>query len=271
MRTEDETRALVRERYAAIARGGESCCATSSCACGEAMAPDGLNTIGDAYARVAGRLAEADLNLGCGVPTRHAALAPGETVLDLGSGAGNDAFIARHEVGPEGRVIGVDMTSEMIAKARANAAKLGYGNVEFREGQIERLPIDSASVDIVISNCVLNLVPDKGRAFAETFRVLRPGGRFCVSDIVATGELPAVVREVAALYVGCVAGAMAETDYLALLETTGFEGVRVAEAKPVPLSDQALAGTMSAADVAAFRASGIALKSVMVLGARPVS
>ena len=197
------------------------------------MAPDGLNVIGDAYAGVAGRLAEADLNLGCGVPTRHAALRPGETVLDLGSGAGNDAFIARHEVGPEGRVLGVDMTAEMIAKARGNAAKLGYDNVEFREGPIEQMPVDAGSVDVVISNCVLNLVPDKGRAFAEMFRVLRPGGRFCVSDIVATGELPAPVREVAALYVGCVAGAMAEDRYLALLETTGFDDVRVAEAKPI--------------------------------------
>jgi ubiquinone/menaquinone biosynthesis C-methylase UbiE len=234
------------------------------------MAPDGLNTIGDSYAGVAGHLAEADLNLGCGVPTRHAALVRGETVLDLGSGAGNDAFIARHEVGPEGQVIGVDMTTEMIAKARANAAKLGYGNVEFREGQIEQLPVDPGSVDIVISNCVLNLVPDKGRAFSEMFRVLRPGGRFCVSDIVATGELPASVREVAALYVGCVAGAMPESDYLTLLKTTGFEDVRVAEAKPIPLSDEALAGYMSGSDIAAFRASGIALRSVTVLGTKPL-
>jgi arsenite methyltransferase len=271
MRTEDETRALVRERYAAIAREAESCCGPASCGCGPEMAPDGLNVIGDAYAGIAGRLAEADLNLGCGVPTRHAALRPGETVLDLGSGAGNDAFIARHEVGPEGQVLGVDMTSEMVTKARGNAAKLGYQNVEFREGQIEQMPVDSGSVDVVISNCVLNLVPDKGRAFAEMFRVLRPGGRFCVSDIVATGELPAPVREVAALYVGCVAGAMAERSYLGLLETTGFQDVRIAEARPIPLSDEALAGYMSAADITAFRASGIALKSVTVLGTKPAS
>jgi ubiquinone/menaquinone biosynthesis C-methylase UbiE len=267
MRTDEETRALVRERYAAIASGQGRCCGQS----GDAeMAPDGLNVIGDAYAGVAGRLAEADLNLGCGVPTRHAALVPGETVLDLGSGAGNDAFIARHEVGPEGRVLVVDMTAPMIAKARANAAKLGYDNVEFREGQIEQMPVDPASIDIVISNCVLNLVPDKGRAFAEMFRVLRPGGRFCVSDIVATGELPAPVREVAALYVGCVAGAMPETNYLGLLEAKGFEAVRIAEARLIDLSDEALAAHMSAADIAAFRASGIALKSVTVLGTRPV-
>jgi arsenite methyltransferase len=271
MRTEEETRALVRERYGAIALAGESCCGPASCGCGEEMAPDGLNVIGDAYAGVAGRLAEADLNLGCGVPTRHAALRPGETVLDLGSGAGNDAFIARHEVGAEGRVLGVDMTREMIAKARGNAAKLGYDNVEFREGAIEQLPVDSSSVDAVISNCVLNLVPDKSKAFAEMLRVLRPRGRFCVSDIVATGELPPPVREVAALYVGCVAGAMAEDSYLGLLETTGFQDVRVAEARSIPLSDDALAGSMSAADIAAFRASGIKLKSVTVLGAKPAS
>ena len=271
MRTEEETRTLVRERYAAIARAGDSCCGPASCGCGPEMAPDGLNVIGDAYAGVAGHLAEADLNLGCGVPTRHAALRPGETVLDLGSGAGNDAFIARHEVGPEGRVLGVDMTSEMVAKARGNAAKLGYANVEFREGPIEQMPVDAGSIDVVISNCVLNLVPDKGRAFAEMFRVLRPGGRFCVSDIVATAELPALVREVAALYVGCVAGAMAEDAYLGLLGTTGFHDVRIAEARPIPLSDEVLANYMSAPDIAAFRASGVALKSVTVLGTRPAS
>ena len=189
------------------------------------MAPDGLNVIGDAYAGVAGRLDEADLNLGCGVPTRHAALQPGETVLDLGSGAGNDVFIARHEVGPEGRVIGVDMTPDMIAKARANAAKLGFANVEFRLGEIEHLPVEAGSIDVIISNCVLNLLPDKAPAFAEMFRVLRPGGRFCVSDIVATGELPEGVRNAAGLYVGCIAGAMPEAEYLGLIDEAGFADV----------------------------------------------
>jgi arsenite methyltransferase len=266
VRSEDETRTLVRERYGAVARESASCCAPASCGCGPELPPEGLNVIGNAYAGVAGRVAEADLNLGCGVPTRHAALAPGETVLDLGSGAGNDVFIARHEVGPEGRVIGVDMTPEMIAKARANAAKLGFGNVEFRLGEIERLPVEADSVDVVISNCVLNLVPDKASAFAEMFRVLRQGGRFCVSDIVATGELPPAVQDAAGLYVGCVAGAMPEADYLSLLGEVGFERVQVAEAKPVALPDDALAPHMDAEDLAAFRASGIVLKSVTVLG-----
>ena len=269
MRSADETRTLVRDRYGAIAREGASCCAPASCGCSPEMAPDGLNVIGNAYAGVEGRLAEADLNLGCGVPTRLAALAVGETVLDLGSGAGNDAFIARHEVGPDGKVIGVDMTPEMIARARANAAKLGFGNVEFRLGEIEHLPVEANGIDIVISNCVLNLVPDKGRAFAEMFRVLRPGGRFCVSDIVATAELPQAVREVAGLYVGCVAGAMPEADYLALLCAAGFEAVHVAEATAIALPDEALSPHLSDQEIATFRRSGIALKSVTVRGTKP--
>ena len=188
MQGHDEVRALVRERYGAIAREAGSCCGPSCCS--PETAPDGLNVIGDAYAGVAGRMAEADLNLGCGVPTQHAALKRGETVLDLGSGAGNDVFIARHEVGAEGHVIGVDMTPDMISRARANAHNLGFDNVEFRLGEIEHLPVESGSVDAIISNCVLNLLPDKAPAFIEMFRVLRPGGRFCVSDIVATGPLP---------------------------------------------------------------------------------
>ena len=271
MRSNDEIRTLVRERYGAIVREGASCCAPASFGCRPETAPDGLNMIGDAYVGVAGHLAEADFDLGCGVPTRHAALAAGETVLDLGSGAGNDVFIARHEVGPEGRVIGVDMTPEMIDKARTNASKLGYDNVEFRLGEIEQMPVEAGSIDVVISNCVLNLVPDKASAFAEMFRVLRPGGRFCVSDIVATGELPGRVQDAAGLYVGCVAGAMPEADYLALLRAVGFERVHVAEAKSVAIPDDALAPHMDAAELAAFRASGVALKSVTVLGTRPAS
>ena len=192
-------------------------------------------------------------------------------MLDLGSGAGNDAFIARHEVGSEGRVIGVDMTPEMIVKARANASKLGYDNVEFRLGEIERMPVEAGSVDVVISNCVLNLVPDKASAFAEMFRVLRPGGRFCVSDIVATGELPQPVQDAAGLYVGCVAGAVPEAHYLALLGEVGFERVHIAEAKPIALPDDALAPHMDAEEIAAFRKSGIALKSVTVLGSKPTA
>jgi SAM-dependent methyltransferase len=270
MNTHDEIRTLVRERYGAIAQEAASCCAPGSCGCGPEMAPDGLNVIGDAYQGVVGRLEDADLNLGCGVPTKHAALRPGETVLDLGSGAGNDAFIARHEVGPEGHVIGVDMTPEMIARARSNAAKLGFANVEFRLGEIERLPVDAKTVDVVISNCVLNLVPDKAQAFAEMFRVLRPGGRFCVSDIVATGALPPGVREAAGLYVGCIAGAMPESEYLRSLEAAGFQEVVIVKATPIELPDEALSPHMPDAEIHTFRASGATLRSVTVVGAKPV-
>src|SRR5580658_8253641 len=198
MQGEDEVRALVRERYGAIAREKGSCCAPSCC--GPEMAPDGLNVIGDAYEGVEGRLAEADLNLGCGVPTQHAALRRGETVLDLGSGAGTD---------------------------------------------------------VIISNCVLNLLPDKAPAFVEMFRALRPGGRFCVSDIVATGQLPQGVREAAGLYVGCVAGALPEPEYLALIDAAGFRGVRKAKEQAIVLPGEALSPHMSGDEIAAFRASGV--------------
>jgi len=262
MATEDDIRTLVRDRYGAAARDA-GCCGVTL----------GLDVIGNAYDGVAGRLPEADLKLGCGVPTRHAALRPGDRVLDLGSGAGNDAFIARHEVGETGHVIGVDMTPDMITRARSNAGKLGFGNVEFRLGEIEHLPVETGSVDVIISNCVLNLLPEKAPAFAEMLRVLRPGGRFCVSDIVATGELPPAIRQAAALYVGCVAGALPETTYLALIGAAGFSDIDIAQARVIELPDaivdQALAPHMSPPEIAAFHASGLVLKSVTVTGRKP--
>jgi SAM-dependent methyltransferase len=270
MTADSEIRELVRERYGAIAeRGAGGCCAPSGCGCGPAVAPDGLDMIGDAYAGVEGHVAEADLHLGCGVPTRHAGIRPGDTVLDLGAGAGNDAFVARRLVGEAGRVIGVDMTPAMVTRARANAARLGYANVEFRLGEIEAMPVEDASVDVAISNCVLNLVPDKARAFAELSRVLRPGGRFCISDIVATAPLPLEVTRAAALYVGCVAGAIPEAEYLAIARDQGLADVAVVERKPVELPDEALAPHMDAAALARFRATGTALLSVTVVGRRP--
>ncbi|HXV31832.1 MAG TPA: arsenite methyltransferase, partial [Sinorhizobium sp.] len=230
-----------------------------------------LDMIGSAYAAVDGYVADADLALGCGLPTQHAGIAAGDVVLDLGSGAGIDAFVARRLVGEGGQVIGVDMTETMIARARANAAKLGYANVAFRLGEIEALPVADGSVDVVISNCVLNLVPDKAKAFAETFRVLKPGGHFCVSDIVATGPLPEGILNAAALYVGCVAGAIPEADYLAVIRQAGFTDVRIAERKPVPLPDEALRDHLSPAELRAFRASGVGVQSVTVLGNKPAA
>jgi arsenite methyltransferase len=227
--TPDALRDAVRDKYAAVARGEVLSC------CGPTDEAAEINMIGDAYDGVDGYVADADLGLGCGLPVEHARLAAGQTVLDLGSGAGLDAFVARRLVGETGRVLGIDFTPEMVEKARKNAFRLGYANVEFLEGSIEEMPIDDTSVDVVISNCVLNLVPDKARAFAEMARVIRPGGHFCVSDIVTRGDLPLEIRQSAEMYAGCVAGAMAEAEYLELLRAAGFESVEIVLARPIAL------------------------------------
>jgi len=227
----EQIRGEVRRKYADIARTRTA--ARHSCCGAPETGADTVNMIGDAYDGTAGYVAEADLGLGCGLPVEHAGLQPGQTVLDLGCGAGLDAFVARNEVGATGRVIGVDMTAEMIAKARDNAAKLGVDNVEFRLGEIEHLPVRSGTVDVVISNCVLNLVPDKRRAFAEVHRVLKPGGHFCISDIVASRELPDWVKGIAEAYAGCVSGAIPKTDYLDIIAATGFGQVTLQAEKRI--------------------------------------
>jgi SAM-dependent methyltransferase len=265
----EKMRALVREKYGLIARTQSSGCCGSSCDCGSST--ESLDMIGDAYKAVEGYVAEADLRLGCGVPTEHAGIRPGSTVLDLGAGAGIDAFVARRLVGAEGQVYGVDMTPEMVAKARAHADKLGYDNVEFRLGEIEHLPFERDSIDVVISNCVLNLVPDKVRAFAEIYRVLRPGAHFCVSDIVASALLPDGIRKAAALYVGCVAGAEPEVDYLAIVRSAGFMGVRIAKSQRIQLPDNVLAGILSSNEVAVARDADLHVKSVTVIGVKPAN
>lgn len=219
MSAKEEVVERVRERYAKIAEGKASgCCGTTSQVAVE---------IGYAAEELAGAVSEANLGLGCGAPI--AALDPkkGETVLDLGSGAGLDCFLASKKVGASGRVIGVDMTPEMIGRARTNATKGGFTNVEFREGRLESLPVEDASVDAVTSNCVINLVPDKTVVFREVARVLKPGGRIVVSDIVLDGELPPAVKENVLAYVGCVAGAMRREDYLEAIEGAGLGGVEI--------------------------------------------
>jgi arsenite methyltransferase len=261
----EEIRALVREKYGAIARKEASCCVLPG---GCSSAAEGIDMIGDAYTSVEGYLAEADLGLGCGVPTEHAGLRPGDTVLDLGAGAGIDAFVARRLVGEAGQVYGVDMTPDMVTKARANAEKLGYRNVEFRLGEIEHLPFERESIDVVISNCVLNLVPDKARAFAEIFRVLRPGARFCVSDIVASAPLPDGIRDAAALYVGCVAGAEPEARYLAIIRDAGFHDVQIAKSRRIDLPQEELARHLGPQEIAFARDSDLHVRSVTVIGVK---
>ena len=253
----DVVRQSVRATYAAVARGEAlSCCGPSDC--GDGASTD-INMIGDAYEGVDGYVEAADLKLGCGLPVEHAGLAPGQTVLDLGAGAGLDAFIARRVVGESGTVLGVDFTPEMVARARQNAAALGYANVRFEHGDIEALPFEDGTVDVVVSNCVLNLVPDKARAFAEAFRVLRPGGHVCVSDVVSRGDLPASVRTSAELYAGCVAGALDREVYLGVVADAGFEGIEVMAELPIDLPTGLLPDGAQAA-----------LLSVTVRASRPV-
>src|SRR5512144_1700921 len=272
MTADIEIKQVVLDRYASAAVTKSSCCGPRTCGESEngVGGPDlGLDMIGDAYQDVDGYLPDADLGLGCGLPTHHAGIKGGDVVLDLGSGAGVDAFIARRIVGEQGRVIGVDMTPEMIARAQKNAAKLGYGNVEFRLGEIERLPVETGTVDVVVSNCVLNLVPNKARAFAEIFRVLRPAAHFCVSDIVATGELSEPIRQAAALYVGCIAGTLPRGHYLRMIKEAGFENAEVAETKPIELPDDVLYRHIDKSQIAAFRGSGVSLQSITVRARKP--
>lgn len=259
-----DIKAAVRDTYAEIATTGETCCGTGG-SCGYGA----VDMIGDAYAEMEGYVADADLRLGCGVPTEYADLHPGQTVLDLGAGAGLDAFVARRIVGEAGRVFGVDMTPEMVARARANADKLGYDNVYFIEGDIENLPLPDNSVDVVISNCVLNLVPDKARAFAEIYRVLRPGGHFCVSDVVSRGTLPDAVKQSVELYVGCVAGAMDIDAYLHEWKAAGLEHVEIAQARIIDVPDAALEAVASAQARSAVQKGDAALMSVTVTGFKP--
>ncbi len=269
---EQNIKKSVMEHYASIAEKQGSCCGPSSAAgcCSPDIVPDAMSRLvgyGD------GELAEvpdgANLGLGCGNPVALASLKPGEVVVDLGSGAGFDCFLSANRVGPEGRVIGVDMTHAMLDKARKNAEKGGFGNVEFRLGEIENLPVADNAADIVISNCVINLSPDKPRVFAEAYRVLKPGGRLMVSDLVLTGPLPDSVRRSVEAYAGCISGAMLREDYLAAIRAAGFENVEVVAEGRYPIgssnpdaSEQAvLAGEgISKADMEEAAESVLSLK-----------
>ena len=227
---EEETKKVVREGYARIAKQGSSCCAPPSSCCGNTdLAQDISRNIGYSEEELKAVPEGANLGLGCGNPVALASLREGETVLDLGSGAGFDCFLAASKVGADGMVIGVDMTPEMLEKARQNASKGDYGNVEFRLGEIENLPLADSSVDVVISNCVINLSPDKERVFRETFRVLKPGGRLMVSDIVLLKELPVSIKNSIEAYVGCLAGAMMRDEYLGAIEGAGFQDVGIVD------------------------------------------
>ena len=238
---------MSEKRYARVARQDESCCGPKACGCNSAVsAKDISKSIGYSDEEMAAVPEGANLGLGCGNPVALASLKEGETVLDLGSGAGFDCFLAARQVGESGRVIGVDMTPEMIEKARDNARKSDYTNVEFRLGEIENLPAADSSIDAIISNCVINLAPDKKRVFKEAFRVLKPGGRIMVSDIVLTKALPENIKNSIEAYVGCIAGASLESDYLAAIKAAGFQDIKVVGEATFPIesmvSDPTAAG-----------------------------
>lgn len=255
---QNDIKEIVKEKYTEVVEQNTSCC-TSDC-CGTELDAN----FNEDYQALEGYVPEADLGLGCGIPTEVAQMKAGDRVLDLGSGAGNDVFVARSIVGAAGKVIGVDMTEAMIEKAKQNKAKLGFENVEFILGEIENLPIPDHTVDVVISNCVLNLVPNKAQAYNEVYRVLDDGGHFSISDIVLEGELPAKAQEVAALYAGCVTGAMQKTDYMNAIKQAGFKSIQVAKSKTIQLPDELLRQYLDEATLAEFKQSGSKILSITV-------
>lgn len=265
--TSEQLKQTVRDHYGEIAASTgrqESCCGPASC-----CSPVAEITFNDPYTGLEGYVPDADLALGCGIPTESAGIKTGDTVLDLGSGAGNDAFVARSLTGETGWVLGVDFTPAMIERAVVNAGKLGFSNVEFRLGDIENLPVEDGSADVVISNCVLNLVPDKVRAFSEIYRVLKPGGHLSVSDVVMEGNLPDSLKKAAELYAGCVSGALEKTDYLGVIRAAGLTSVQIRKEKPLHLPASFLADYSSPAEAETFRHSGGRLLSITVYAEKP--
>lgn len=267
MTNNEEIKAMVREKYSEIVlqskeQNETSCCGSGGCC--------STNTImSEDYSHLEGYVADADLGLGCGLPTEYAQMHPGDTVVDLGSGAGNDAFVARSVVGESGRVIGIDMTEAMLEKARKNTKALGFTNVEFRAGDIEAMPVEDNVADVVVSNCVMNLVPDKQKAFAETFRILKSGGHFSISDIVLKGELPDNIRTAAAMYAGCVSGALQKEEYLNNITKNGFVNVIVQKEREIRVPNELLLEYISMEQLREFKKLGTGIFSITVYAEKP--
>ncbi len=268
-----EIKEMVKEKYSKIAKQSaeenrSSCCGSgpsiiSSC-CGDDKID--YSFFSDDYSKKEGYVADADLGLGCGLPTDFANIKPGDTVVDLGSGAGNDAFVARSIVGDKGKVIGIDMTPEMIEKANRNKEKSGYANVEFYLAEIESTPLEDNSVDVVVSNCVLNLSPEKEKAFREIQRILKPGAHFCVSDIVLKGELPGALKKSAEMYAGCVSGALQQEEYLKIIKETGFENIEIKKSKKINLPAEILKEYLNENELLKFKKEEIGIFSITVVG-----
>lgn len=263
----NDLKGIVKEKYGKIAVAESTGCGCG-CGCSDDQGMD-YSVFTDDYTGIEGYVPEADLNLGCGIPTDHAGIRPGDTVIDLGSGAGNDCFVASRMVGPEGEVIGIDMTPEMIERAKINVEKLGYKNVRFRLGEIENLPVTSNKADVIISNCVINLVPDKSQAFREVIRVLKPGGHFCISDVVTEGTIPAELLEQAELYAGCVAGALPVEQYLGIIQGAGFKNIEINKKKNIEIPEALLHEFLTDEQVQSFKDSGVGLFSITVSAVKP--
>lgn len=270
MKTENELKALVKEKYSSIAEqsreeNASSCCGAGGCS------TEVYNIMADDYTQLSGYAADADLGLGCGLPTAFAKIKKGDVVIDLGSGAGNDCFVARAATGETGKVIGIDFTEKMIEKARTNAEKLGYHNVEFRFGDIEQMPVSANVADVVVSNCVLNLVPNKFNVLKEVYRVLKPGGHFSISDVVLEGQLPQQLQQAAEMYAGCVSGAIQKEVYLELIAANGFKNITVQKSKEIIIPDDILIKYLSTEEISVFRNSDMGIYSITVYAEKPTA
>lgn len=269
MSTEQELKSMVQEKYATIALQDRADNAASCCGAG-GCSTEVYNIMTDDYTAVEGYQQEADLGLGCGLPTQFANIRPGDVVIDLGSGAGNDCFIARKATGETGKVIGIDFTPAMISKARENAEKLAFHNVEFRQGDIEHMPVTANVADVIVSNCVLNLVPNKAAVIREIFRVLKPGAHFSIADVVLIGTLPPAIQDAAEMYAGCVSGAIQKDEYLALIHAQGFEQVTIQKEKPIVIPDDILRNYLDGSALADFQTTGAGIFSITVFARKPV-
>lgn len=266
--TEAQLKDLVRQKYSEIALQNKEANQSSCCGAG-GCSTEVYNIMTDDYSHVEGYNPDADLGLGCGLPTEFAKIKEGDTVIDLGSGAGNDCFVARKETGPDGKVIGIDFTEAMIEKAKANAEKLDLQNVTFLQGDIEKMPVANDTADVIVSNCVLNLVPNKNEVFKDIFRVLKPGGHFSISDIVLMGSLPDALKKDAEMYAGCVAGAIDKHEYLNMIHTNGFTNVTLQKEKLIHIPDDILSNYLSEKEISDFKAGSTGITSITVYAEKP--
>ncbi|MDB5198810.1 MAG: arsM [Chitinophagaceae bacterium] len=270
MQTQDNIKEMVKQKYSEIALQDKETNETSCCGSG-CCSEEVYNIMSEDYNQLEGYNPDADLGLGCGLPTEFAKIKKGDVIIDLGSGAGNDAFIARHETGETGKVIGIDFTPAMIERARKNNEVRGFNNVEFRQGDIEQMPVTANIADVIVSNCVLNLVPNKDGVIKEIFRVLKPGGHFSISDIVLEGELPKQIKEAAEMYAGCVAGAIKKQVYLELIEANGFKNITVQKDKAIIIPDDILSNYLSTDQIETFKKSATGIRSITVYAEKPAA